>query len=135
MDQQPRRNEKDEKGRGEKQEKQEKGRPGDTLSGIIWGAVLVVAGLIFLTFTLNLFPGPPVNAWGVVFLAGGALFLLEAVIRLTVPAYRRPVTGTLIFAFILLAIGVGFLFGFQNIWPLIIIGIGVIILVGQFLRR
>ncbi len=135
MDQQPRRNEKDEKGRGEKQEKQEKGRPGDALSGIIWGAVLVVAGLIFLASTLNLFPSPGVNVLGLVFLAGGVLFLLEVVIRLTVPAYRRPVTGTLIFAFILLAISIGFLFGFQNVWPIIIIGVGIIILVGQFLRR
>ncbi|MGQ9675044.1 MAG: hypothetical protein ACUVX1_05205 [Chloroflexota bacterium] len=136
MDQQPRRDEKEEKGRGEKREKEEKGRPGDALSGIMWGAVLVVAGLIFLAGTLGFLPGFTAGQlWGFVFLAAGVIFLLEVVIRLSVAAYRRPVTGTLIFAFILLAVGVGLLIGFQNVWPLILIGIGIIILVGQFLRR
>lgn len=137
MEQEPRRNEKDEKDeKGRRGEKEEKGQPADALSGIIWGLVLVVAGLIFLGVTLDFLPGLSIGtAWGIVFLAAGALFLIETVIRLLVPAYRRPVTGTLIFAFILLGIGLGITIGFQYVWPLIIIGIGLIILVGQFVRR
>jgi hypothetical protein len=129
--------EKDEKGRrGEKQEKQEKGQPGDILSTLSWGAVFVVAGIIFLSSTLGLVPNLTFGyAWSFVFLAAGVIFLIEAVIRLAVPAYRRPVTGTLILAFIALAIGAGGTIGWGNVWPLLIIAIGIIIIVGQFLRR
>ena len=135
MQQQPRRDEKQEKGRDEKGEKQEKNQPSDSLTGLTWGAIFVVAGLIFLVITLGLFPGLGYNAWSLVFLAAGIILLINAAIRVSVPAYRRPVTGTLILAFILLAIGIGGYIGWQNVWPLILIAIGLIILIGQFMRR
>jgi hypothetical protein len=135
MDQQPRRNEKDEKNRG-RGEKREKGQPSDSLTGFTWGAILIVAGIIFLLLTLNTVPALTITtAWGIVFLAAGLITLISAVIRVSVPTYRRPITGTLILAFILLAIGVGILIGFENVWPIVIIAIGLIILIGQFTRR
>jgi hypothetical protein len=42
-----------------------------------------------------------------------------------VPAYRRPVTGSLIFGVILLGIGLGEVVGWVVIGPLVLIAIGV----------
>jgi len=49
---------------------------------------------------------------------------------LLIPEYRRPVTGIIIFAFILIAVGLNSLIGFSwnIIWPLILIAIGLSIL-------
>ena len=106
------------------------------MSRAIWGAVFIAAGIVALIATLELVPGLSAgNALSLIFVTAGVVFLIEAAIRLLVPTFRRPVTGTLILAFILLAIGVGGIIGFRNIWPLVLIAIGVIILAGQFLRR
>jgi hypothetical protein len=58
------------------------------------------------------------------------IVLLGVLVRLLVPAYRRPVMGSLIFGAILLGIGLGELVGWVLIGPLILIAIGV----GAFLR-
>jgi hypothetical protein len=64
----------------------------------------------------------------------GLIFLLEIVIRLVIRTYRRPVGGRLVLAFIALAIGVGGYIGWELTWPLILVGVGLAIIVGVFLR-
>jgi len=131
-------------GRAEKEEKEEKQEekeekgPGwgrDPLGGIIWALILIAAGLILLAQTQGLITWDQFGGiWNLIFVAVGLILLLEVAVRLLVPAYRRPVSGTLVFAFIMLAIGLGGSIGWSMIWPLFLIALGVAILLGGLFR-
>ncbi|MCC7353891.1 MAG: hypothetical protein IT330_09055 [Anaerolineae bacterium] len=134
-----RRDEKEEKQEKE-EEKDEKQREEkwrrDPLSAIVWAAILIWAGIVFLGENMGLLANlSTLEAWSLVFIGAGIIVLLEVVVRILIPEYRRPVTGSIIFAFILLAIGLGNTTGWDLIWPLILIAIGAAILLGGFLRR
>lgn len=139
----------DEKGIGKREEKSsseekswdEKWRR-DPLGTLIWAVIFIWAGGIFLLANLGLLdailkPDPEMpgwlarldSTWSIVLIGAGAIFLVEVAVRLIFPVYRRPVTGTLIFAMILLAVGLGDLVNWGIIWAVIIIGLGVSILV------
>jgi hypothetical protein len=70
-----------------------------------------------------------------IFLGAGVIVLFEVLARLLMPAYRQSVTGSIIFAMILLGVGLGNLISWQVIWPLILIGIGLIIILRGLLGR
>jgi len=138
----PRRDEKDEKEQGEEEkrnEKEEKGREEkwrrDPLSAIAWAAILIWAGLVFLADNLQLLGRWEIPVWAVIFIGAGVIVLVEALARVALPEYRRGVTGTVIWGIILIAIGLGFLVGWEVIWPIVLIAIGLAILLGGFLRR
>ena len=140
--------EKEEKERTKHEEKtvEEKWRR-DPLGAIIWGVILIWAGLVFLADSMKLFqnisvrgvfPGAEttqLEAWTIAIIGAGVILLVEAAIRLAVPAFRRPIGGTLIFAVILIGAGLGQIFSFDVIWPVIIIAIGLAVLLGGFWRR
>jgi hypothetical protein len=76
------------------------------------------------------------EAWPVIALGAGVIFLGEIVIRLMVPAYRRPIIGSLILALILIGIGSEQITGKEVIWALILIAIGAGLLIrGAFRGR
>jgi hypothetical protein len=119
--------EKDEKQRGEKFRN-------DPLSAMAWAAVLIWVGLVLLA--QNLLPAMDgVQPWPIIFIGAGAIFLLEVLIRLLRPEYRRPVGGTVIFAVILIAIGLGDALRWEVIWPVVLIVVGAALLVGAMTRR
>jgi hypothetical protein len=142
--------EKDEKERSKHDEKtaEEKWRR-DPLGTLTWAAILIYAGLVFLADNLGLLdalyrafpfdgPGPDFlegGAWTVVLFGAGVILLVEVVIRLMVPTYRQAVTGTLILAAILIGSSLGNLFGWELVWPLVIIAIGLGVLLRAFMRR
>lgn len=141
MSEQPRyeREEKEE----EKEEKSwdEKWRR-DPLGMAVWPLILIWAGLVLLAQNLGLLAevrmpeglGP--LQWWAVFLAGaGVILLLDVLVRLAVPAYRRPVGGTLILGVILLAIGLGQVLGKVVLWPLVLVAIGLFLIVRALLPR
>ncbi len=127
------RDEKEEK----EHEKEEKGR-GDQLNAAAWGLIIIWAGLVFFADNMgilgNLRGGVPgafvfrFEAWSLIFLGAGVIILLEAVIRVLMPAYRRAVTGTVILGIVFIAIGLGNLISWNIVAPLILIGIGLIVL-------
>ncbi|UCC88018.1 MAG: hypothetical protein JSV81_01620 [Anaerolineales bacterium] len=132
--------EKEEEKREEKEEKEEKSWDEkwrrDPLNAVVWAAILIWAGLVLLGSNLGLLARfEAVEAWALIFLGAGLIVLLEVVVRLLVPDYRRPVGGTLIFAIILVAIGLGDLVGWELVGPLVLIMIGVSIVVRGFLWR
>ena len=139
-DERPRheKDEKEEEKQAEKHEEKswdEKWRR-DPLSAAVWAAILIWAGVVLLAQNLDLLVQfETLEPWGLVFFGAGVIVLLEVVVRLLVPTYRRPVGGTLVFAVILLGIGLGNLFGFDVIWPLILIAIGVSVLLGGLFRH
>jgi hypothetical protein len=128
--------EKDEK-HEEKEEKnwEEKWRR-DPLSGIVWAAILIWAGLVLLVDNLGFLARIELlNAWAIIFIGAGLIILLEVAVRLLVPAYRRAVTGSLILGLVLIGIGLGNLLSWNVIWPLILIILGVFILVRGLIWR
>jgi len=115
----------------------------DPLSAVIWALILVWAGVVFLASNLGWLdsllrrtsdiPGMGfltrlVDAWPVVLIGAGVILLGEVVARLVMPAYRGPVTGTAIFAVILIAIGLGDLVNWNLLWPIILIALGLSVL-------
>ena len=110
------------------------------MSSLVWAAILVWAGLVLLADNFNYLPnivldGQRLEAWSIIFAGAGIIVLAEVCIRLIMPAYRRSVIGSTIFAVILLSIGLGGWVGWSVIWPIVIIAIGVAILLGNFTRR
>jgi len=101
----------------------------DPLSAIVWAVILIWAGVVFLASNMGFLASFEwYDAWPIVLIGAGMIVLLEAVVRLIVPSYRRPVGGTLLFGFILVGIGLGDLLNTNLIWPLILIAFGLSIL-------
>lgn len=138
-----RRDEKQDEKQGEKEQekKQEKGQSLDEKYrrnplGFITFALLV----IWLGITLLLQNADVIEdgdrGWAIFFWGGGVLILLEAVMRLVVPRFRRPVLGAFIWGAIWLGIGFGLWYDrWELIGPLVIIAIGVAVLVGRLVPR
>ena len=107
----------------------------DPLGAVVWAAILIWAGVVLLAENMGfLIRFGRLDAWGLIFVGAGGIVLLEVVVRLLMPSYRRPVGGTLVFAVILMGVGLGNLFGWSVIWPLILIAIGVSMLLRGFIR-
>jgi hypothetical protein len=128
---------------GEKDEKDEKDEEKswdekwrrDPLSALVWAIILIWAGVVLLAENLGFLTRFEwVEAWGIIFVGAGLIVLLEVAVRLLVPSYRRGVGGTLFFAVMLLGIGLGSMFGWNLIWPLILIALGVSALVSGLFR-
>ena len=133
MSEQPR-NEKEEKDRGESWD--EKWRS-DPLNAAWWALILIWAGLVLIADQLGMLDnlGLDGKGWAIGFLGAGILALLLVLVRLFVPAYRRPVTGSIIVGFILLGIGLGELYRWDVIGALVLIAIGVSILLSRLVQR
>ncbi len=126
--------EKEEKGREEKWRR-------DPLGAVIWALILIWAGLVFLAQNLNwLAQFELQNVWGLILIGAGVLVLIEVLIRLVWPEYRRPVVGSFIVGIILIGIGIGMTFKAPaQMWGIIIavaiIAVGVSILLRGLARR
>jgi hypothetical protein len=138
-------------------EKTEEKQPGekwrrDPLGSIIWACILIWAGIVLLLNQLGYldaikeslfsqqagwwigFPGD-FSVWGLIFLGAGVILLIEVFLRVVIPSYRRPVTGTIILAFVFIGIGLGNVFRWEFIFALALIAIGLSIIVGGITRR
>lgn len=122
-----------------RKEKEEKNREdwwaewwrNDQLDALGWAAIFIWGGLVLLAQATNFAANFSWwNGWPVFFTGAGFIVLVVAVIRLLTPKYRRRVLVSLIFGFILLAIGLGSWF-----WIVLLFVIGLIILISSFARR
>jgi hypothetical protein len=110
----------------------------DPVDAATWAIILIWAGLVLLAANMGLLDsllGTRIEAWSFGFLGAGVIVLLGVVVRVLVPAYRRPLMGGLIFGVILIGIGLGEIVGWTAIGPLILIAIGVSVLLRGILRR
>ena len=130
------RHEKEEKEEKHDEKNQEEKWRRDPLSGMVWAAILIWAGLVLLADNLRLLASfERLQAWAIILIGAGVILLLEVAIRLAMPAYRRAVTGTLIFGLILIGARLGEVLSWNVMGPLILIGVGAFILVRVFWRR
>ncbi len=113
----------------------------DPLGTVVWAAILIWAGLVFLADNFGLlsnFSGenvlpPEMSAfepttWSIVMLGAGVILLIEVLIRIIIPTYRRPIMGTLIIAIVFIGVGLGNAFNWSLIFPLILIVVGLSII-------
>jgi hypothetical protein len=115
----------------------------DPLTGVIWAAIFIWAGLVLLASNLGLLNwvlqgaseitglgmlNNIVRAWPLVLVGAGVIILIGVLIRVLVPAYRKPVTGSIIIAVILIGIGLGDLINWGIIWAVVLIVLGIAIL-------
>lgn len=134
-------NEKDEKEEKNQPEKSwEEKRRRDPLATLGWALVLIWAGVVLLIENFNLLDNIAIDfladleTWSLIFVGAGLIVLALVVVRLLVPEYRGPVTGNIIFAFILVGIGLGETVGWGVMGALILIALGISYLVRGFFR-
>jgi len=135
-----------EKHEKEREKEQEKSRGGDEkrwdekvrrdpFGTTLWGLILMWSGLVLLASNLGwLGPLAAIPPWSLMLLGAGGILLLGVAYVLLVPAYRRPIGGLLVLAFLLLLGGVGSAFGLALLAPALLIALGMLIL-ARALRR
>jgi hypothetical protein len=110
----------------------------DPLSSIVWAGMLIWAGVALLLANLGILSwrigDNRIEPWSIVFIGASLILLIEVLIRLVMPAYRRAVGGTLFFAVLLLAFGLEDVVGWDVVWPLILIALGVFVLLRGVFR-
>ena len=117
----------------------------DPLGTLVWAIILIWAGVVWLANNFGflarfraLASDLPIDlpfareVWSLFFLGAGVILIIEILIRLAVPDYRRPVMGTFILAVIFIGIGLG---SWQLIWPIVLIVIGLSILLRGMFRK
>jgi len=134
--------EKDEKEEEKEQEKQEKSWEEkwrrDPLNVLTWALVIAWGGVVLILESQNV--GTRLwganHGWAAFFAGAGVLLLLNTLIRVVSPAYRRRVTGGAILGVVFLAIGLGGIIGWGSwIWGVVLIVIAALILIGGVGRR
>ncbi len=131
-------NEKDEKQDGKSWEEK---RRRDPLASLGWALVLIWAGVVLLADNFDLIDQINIDfiadlqPWSIIFAGAGLIVLALAVVRLLVPEYRGPVTGNIIFGFILVGVGLAETVGWGIMAALILIALGISSLLRGFTKR
>ena len=104
----------------------------------MWAGMLIWAGVALLLANLGILSwrigDNRIEPWSIVLIGAGVILLIEVLIRLIMPAYRRAVGGTLFFAALLLAFGLEDFVGWDIMWPLLLIALGVFVLLRGVFR-
>ena len=124
------------------EEKEEKGDVGekwrrDPIEAAGWAFFLIWIGIVLLAeYYGYLARFERLETWSVIMIGAGVLVLLGVLVRLAVPAYRKPVLGSIILGVILLAIGLSDVVDLSGplVGAIILILIGVAIIVGGLTR-
>jgi len=105
----------------------------DPIGAAMGGLILILLGLVLFAATQGWVQWR--DFWAYFLVGLGLIFLVEVAVRFAMPEYRRPIGGRLVTALILIAVGLGGIFGFAQLWPLILIAIGLAILIRGLLWR
>lgn len=106
---------------------------GNPFRGLFPGLILVLLGVLLF---LNIRGVLEDDTWWRYFLIGlGGIFLLDGGLQYLHPATRHHGGGKFIPGIILVLVGTAFVVGFEEWWPLVLVGVGVAILLGMLFRR
>lgn len=101
------------------------------MQGLFWGMLLILLGTLFFVQSQG---GIAEDSWWQYFLIGlGAIFIIDALIH-QARKIAYGVTGRLIAGGVLIVIGLSFVNGWDNWWPIVLIVAGVAILAGYLFR-
>ncbi len=118
--------------KAEEKHREEKDWRRDSLGGTIWALILIGAGVALLGVTANLVDWLDWgNVWGVIMIGASLLLTAEIAIRLLVPSYAQPLGGRIILAAVLAFAGISNVTGLE-LWPLILIALGLSIVIRGF---
>lgn len=119
----------------EEKHREEKDWRRDSLGGTIWALILIEAGVALLGVTANLVDWLDWgNVWGVIMIGASLLLTAEIAIRLLVPSYAQPLGGRIVLAAVLAFAGISNVTGLE-LWPLILIALGLSIVIRGFTSR
>jgi len=120
----------------------------DRLSSITWALILIWAGLVFMAAQLgwldalrtsiilpDRFALTGMTTWSVIFLGAGVLVFIEALVRTFSKAYRSSTGGSFVLAAVFLGMGLSTVFGWQAVWPFVLIAMGFSALIGALVSR
>jgi hypothetical protein len=94
--------------------------------GLFPGMVLILIGGLFLSVQQGWISGSTWWQYGLIGL--GIISLINGIFHYSSPEYRYWGRGSFIWGTALVAVGVLFLLGFSQWWPLVLIGIGIAVL-------
>jgi hypothetical protein len=101
----------------------------DRYSGLTGGLILILFGILFLLATRHYIHW---YDWWAYFLLGlGAIFILDFIVRSVTARGQQVQNGKLVAGAILMAIGAAHIFGMVSWWPLILIVVGLVLLLGS----
>ncbi len=119
--------------RRQEREERREARHSWPFHGFFTGMILVLLGVLFLlnqTGTLN------GDTWWQAFLIGlGVIFIANGVARNFYPGYRWGSFGKIVGGIVMISVGVIFLLGFSEWWPIVLIVAGAAFLLRFFWRR
>jgi hypothetical protein len=139
----PNRGEKQDEKQGEKEQekRQEKGKNldekyrRDPLGFVSWALLIIWLGVTLLLKNSGVIPEDD-RQWAIFFWGGGVIIFAEALLRLAIPRFRRPIVGSFVWGAIWLGVGFGLWFDeWEIIGPIVLIAVGVAILAGRLLPR
>ena len=111
----------------------------DPIGTLTWPLILIWAGVVLLLENMGLLDDlgtlGRIEAWSLIFAGAGFIVLAMVVVCYLIPEHRRPLAGNIILGFFLIGIGLGEILGWEIVWAVIIIAIGVSLLLGGLLRR
>lgn len=118
----------------EKQEKGEKGRGGELAGAITGGLVLVLLGILFYLAQAGLMHVTWGNFWEYFIIGLGAILIIQGLVRYA--ERGRAYYGSFIGGVILMLLGFAFVATSNyDIWPLILVVIGVAVIASAFVGR
>lgn len=120
----------------------------DTVGSIAWAFILIWAGFIFLAenmgwlanITLPLTALPEgweitgLGTWTLILLGAGVITLLAGIVKMFLPRQRHVMSGTFFFAALFLGFGFANIYGWANVWPIVLIAMGLTALAGALVR-
>ncbi len=104
--------------------------------GFVTFALLIIwLGVTLLLQNSGVIPNDR-QGWAVFMWGGGGLILVEALTRLAIPRFRRPLVGSFVWGAIWVGVGFGLWYDrWELIGPIVIIAIGVAVLAGRLAPR
>ena len=120
----------DEKGRGAGEKYRN-----DPVSGVVVAICLIWGAIVWILDQAGTLGDGRLEAWSLGLIGAGIIVLLGVVVRVIVPAHRRPLAGGLILGVVLLGVGLGEILSWSIIGPLILIAIAISIVVGVLRRK
>jgi uncharacterized membrane protein HdeD (DUF308 family) len=112
-------------------EDKRRGRHRGPMQGLFWGMLLILLGILFFVRTQGGVTDD--NLWQYLLIGLGAIFIVDGLVHYARRA-AYGITGRLIAGAVLIVIGLAFINGWDNWWPLALVTAGVVILASYFVR-